>query len=120
MAPELPVLKALAKSPNPPSEMALLLGPKAIATSPIPDSAVALPPPLKTSIPSMEMSKSLVAEAIPGVAATAAPIPRPTASMPSRPIPRAFFIGLPFLTAPLVSRATGCGNKGNFPHICVA
>lgn len=73
---------------------------------------VGLPPPLKTSIPSIEMSKLLVAEAIPGVAATAAPIPRPAASMPSRPIPRAFFIGLPF-----PDRATG-GHRSQRRRQC--
>jgi hypothetical protein len=65
---------------------AKLLGPMAIAMSPMADSAVALPPPLKMSTPSMEMSITVVAEAVPGVAATAAPIPSPTANMASRPI----------------------------------
>ena len=41
----------------------------------------------------MEIWKSrLSAEAIPGVDATVAPIPRPTASMPSRAKPRALTI----------------------------
>jgi hypothetical protein len=47
------------------------------------------------SFPSMEIWKSrLSAEAIPGVDATVAPIPRPTASMPSRAKPRALIMTL--------------------------
>lgn len=36
------------------------------------------------------------AEAIAGMEATAAPIPKPTASMPTQAIPRAFTIDFPF------------------------
>jgi hypothetical protein len=47
------------------------------------------------SYPSMEIWKSrLSAEAMPGVDATVAPIPRPTARMPSRAKPRALIMTL--------------------------
>jgi hypothetical protein len=86
--------------------MASAPGPKAIAMSPAPETAVALLPTVgNKSVPSMEIWKSrdcagsaagnsplgsidettweLSAEATPGVAAIADPIPTPTASMPS-------------------------------------
>lgn len=48
---------------------------------------------VKMSIPSMEISKSVVAEAIPGGPATAASISRPTASMPSPTNTKRVFLG---------------------------
>jgi hypothetical protein len=87
---------AMAKSPVPPTAVAVAPLPKAIAKSPMSEVAVAeLSAVGSRSNPSMEIWKSgLSAEAIPGVDATVAPIPRPTASMPSRAKPRALIMTL--------------------------
>jgi hypothetical protein len=65
------------------------------------------------------MSISVVAEAVPGVAATAAPTLSPTANMLSRPIREAVPIGFPFARG-LFDGERGRGGpprrRGKFAH----
>src|SRR5882757_2198792 len=61
----------------------------------------------------MEMSISVVAEAVPGVAATAAP----TLSMLSRPIREAVPIGLPFARVFLTVSVGMAGHRGGWANL---
>jgi hypothetical protein len=94
----LPAPKAEATSPMPPVAVALLSLPSAIAMSPNAEWAVAVPTWNSVS-PSIEMAKlfgsKVSAEATPGMAANAAPIPSATTSRPSRPMPLSLFIVAP-------------------------
>jgi hypothetical protein len=116
--------------PTPPKAEASAPSPEAIAKSPVPDVAVAVPS-WSSEYPSTEMAKfrsdvekigtaeapnrsdnqsvDESAEAIHGKEATAAPIPKPTASTPSLAIPRASFMSVPFSTA----TSTGCRFGGS-------